>query len=151
MSFRRTIADMLMGSSGWPSQIRPDTEPTFQNMPLTSESAQFWQRDPKSNSPWWFSPPSRWNGYVTYYFYNHNDVDYPCVQPVLQILDEKFNAQIQSNFSPYNAPYTIIVDGFTIDMVQDNCPCPSMTIAECDELFLKDLINRLKTELAATD
>ncbi len=151
MSIRRTLTEMLIGSSGWPRRARREPDSSCQNTPLTSESAQFWQRDPKSNSPWWFSPPSRWNGYVTYYFYNHNDVDYPCVQPVLKILDEKFNARIQSHFSPYNAPYTIFVDGFTIDLVQDNCPCPSMTIAECDDLFFEDLINRLQTELNATD
>lgn len=149
MSIRRTLTAILMGSSGWPRRARPESEISCQQTPLTSASAQFWQRDPESNSHWWFSPPSRWNGHVTYYFYNDNDVDYPYVQPVLEILEEKFDAVIQSHFSPYNTPYTIVVAGFTIDLVEDNCPCPSMTIAECNELFLEGLVDRLKSELSA--
>lgn len=151
MVFRRTLADLLTGASGRRQEPARGNETSDQPLTPSPDSGQFWQRDPASKSPWWFSPPHHHNGRVFFYFDNRNDIEYPEVRPVLDILAEKFDAQIQLHFSPYNSPFTVVIDGITIDLIQDNCPCPYFSVAEWDRPFMQYLIIRLKSELDTVD
>jgi hypothetical protein len=126
-------------------------EPEMSKPAQAIDTVEFWHRDPESPSPWWFSPQHRSNGRVCYFFDNRNDLDYPDVRPILAILAQKFDAQIKSFFSPYNSPFEIVVNGVTIHMVNDNMPCPHISVDECDRHFLEDLIMVLKRELDATN
>jgi len=95
MAILRTLIDLLSGPYHQTRRHDHETDAAGQTTPLTSKDVQFWRRDPNSKCPWWFSPPDLQNGCIFYFFANKNDVDYPCVQPVLDILAEKFDAQVQ--------------------------------------------------------